>query len=403
MSAYKHNDNNYNKKPPSTWLLYSFIAVFLGIIFLLVFLACTPPTYGQQQSSLRPGVGYDPFPHLPNPWAIAVAKGLILNEHSSILNWANGPTNPIGEGIGQFTPGDPDVHAAYVARYNRTTNIPAPCGAENAITLFPTVLDNMWHFEWQFLPGRQGVYDGRSTPREHEDAVQSCAWDLYCKTRNYTRQPGYDSTNPQPVDTPDMPNGLVHLPLPSTHPLFRASRPWNWYNCGWWYINSHVSHVPTPSSATCGNNTCDPTETHETCPLDCLLADIPNPPDPTVIDLRPTLDECLSSLAAAQSSATVTAASLAACQAATSDINRDLQVARDSLAPLQAANGNLARQVACLTTPPLPQRCLDSIKLIRSLAASRTSLRLGAGWQARMEQCIVWLDDWQKQDKGVCQ
>ena len=178
----------------------------------------------------RPGTSYNPFPTKPDPWAVALAKGLISSE-TQHLTWQPNPPNP-PPGV---EPGDPDVHRAWMDRYGIPISQPFPCGAELELTLWPRVLNIMWEHVWQFTnPG----FDGNPLPREARDATLACDFGLICEAFTLSKAQGYVPENPNKIRDPSLPPGLLVIPgrkRPNEPPWFARFRvPWGcnqyWFN-----------------------------------------------------------------------------------------------------------------------------------------------------------------------------
>ncbi|HEX7181328.1 MAG TPA: hypothetical protein VF756_05755 [Thermoanaerobaculia bacterium] len=185
----------------------------------------------------RPGTGYNPFPSSPDPWAVALSKGLIGSE-TEFLTWQANPVDPLPGA----TPGDPDVNAAWMARYGLSVLQPFPCGAELELTLWPRVLNIMWEHEWNAqTPG----FDGNPTPREIKDAALSCDRAMICRAFSLIKAPGYVPENPNRIRDANLPAGLLEIPgrrrpgEPAWYATYRV--PWG---CNQYYFNEIVPDKP---------------------------------------------------------------------------------------------------------------------------------------------------------------
>jgi hypothetical protein len=187
----------------------------------------------------RPGTGYNPLPNSPDPWAVALSKGLISSE-TEFLTWQANPVDPLPGA----TPGDPDVNAAWMARYGLSVLKPFPCGAELELTLWPRVLNLMWVHTWNAsTPG----FDGNPTPREIKDAALLCDRGMVCEAFTLDKAPGYVRENPNRIRDASLPPGLLEIPgrkrpgEPSWYANFRV--PWG---CNQYYFNEFVPDNPLP-------------------------------------------------------------------------------------------------------------------------------------------------------------
>jgi hypothetical protein len=164
----------------------------------------------------RPGTGYNPFPTSPDPWAVALSKGLI----GSVTEFLTWQANPVPPEIPGATPGDPDVNKAWMDRYGLSVLKPFPCGAELELTLWPRVLNIMWEHVWNAeTPG----FDGNPTPRETKDAAAACPWNMVCEAFSLIKSPGYVKENPIKIKDGNIPPGLYEIP-----PRKRKGEP-PWY------------------------------------------------------------------------------------------------------------------------------------------------------------------------------
>lgn len=187
----------------------------------------------------RPGTSFNPMPSAPDPWAVALSKGLISAE-TEYLTWQANPVNPLPGA----TPGDPDVNAAWMARYGLSVLQPFPCGAELELTLWPRVLNIMWTHVWNASnPG----FDGNPTPREIKDAALHCDRGMICEAFALDKAQGYVKENPNKIRDPNLPSGLLEIPgrkrpgEPAWYANFRV--PWG---CTQYYFNEHVVVDPKP-------------------------------------------------------------------------------------------------------------------------------------------------------------
>lgn len=181
----------------------------------------------------RPGTSYNPLPGRPDPWAVALSKGLISSE-TQHLTWEPNPPDP-PPGV---RPGDPDVHRAWMDRYGIPISQPFPCGAELELTLWPRVLNIMWEHEWRFT---NPDYDGNPLPREARDATLVCDFGMICHAFSLIKAPGYVPENPNRINDPNIPSGALVIPgrrRPGEPPWYANFRvPWG---CNQYYFNEFV-------------------------------------------------------------------------------------------------------------------------------------------------------------------
>jgi len=152
----------------------------------------------------RPGTSYNPFSTSPDPWAVALAKGLIHSE-TEFLTWQANPVDPLPGA----TAGDPDVNAAWMARYGISVLVPFPLGAELELTLWPRVLNILWQFEFNATnPG----FDGNPLPREIKDAARAGDKGMVCRAFTYIKADGYVPENPNRINNASIPPGPHEIP-----------------------------------------------------------------------------------------------------------------------------------------------------------------------------------------------
>jgi hypothetical protein len=229
------------------------------------------PASGQ----LLPGVGFNPFPERPDPWDVALSKGLIRSR-STELTWEANPTLDSPHYIGGI-PGDPEVYSAWMARYGIPTTQPFPGGAELEQTFWPNILRRL------FRHGRIGgpAFSGEPTPREIRDASRMNNKRMACEVFLLDGEQGYVKDNPFPVRAPDLPPGLVLVPARRTigePPGFASWR--HPYGCDFWLLNSAPPVPPTPDPVPppIPDPEPAPCPTCPTCPVPEPCPECPLPP-----------------------------------------------------------------------------------------------------------------------------
>jgi hypothetical protein len=266
-----------------------FVATRLWVLLALLLVL---PASGQ----VLPGVGFNPFPGAPDPWDVAIAKGLVADRYTE-LRWEANPLPGDAHYIGGV-PGDPDVNRAWMQRYGIPTTQPFPMGAEFEQTLWPNVLQILWrHGE---LGG--ATYNGSPTNREVRDASAAANKSMICRAFSLERSPGYVPEVPYPVFAPELPSGVVLVPgrkargEPAGFALWRSG-----YGCDFWYLNSAKSPTPPadppeepgdrpiPSPEPCP--TCPSAEPCSACPQPQPCPTCPACPDPPQLsdDARQTV------------------------------------------------------------------------------------------------------------------
>jgi hypothetical protein len=205
-------------------------------VMVLLVLLLTGPAAGQN----LPGVGFNAFVGRPDPWEVAIAKGLIRDVYQE-LTWQANPLPGDPHYLGGV-PGDPDVNRAWMQRYGIPTTKPFAMGAEFEQTLWPRVLAILC------TNGELGAgYNCKPTFREVRDASASAPRALICRAFALERSAGYLEEVPYPVFAPELPPGLVLVPgrkQPKEPAGFRVWR--NGYGCNFWYLNTLSPASSTP-------------------------------------------------------------------------------------------------------------------------------------------------------------